>query len=170
MISRLAWGALGVNAEGDSAVIDVVGKRIGYHGNNHDDVLAGLLHREEGDDVVRQALPAQALQQYPAHAQLQGQAQEEAADKEHELTLEIVLGLEDPIAVPQETVDDTKDVADHIGDTIGKFQLSVQDIEDDKRDQCVQHTDHSILEQLYARLTGFGFIDLHDNSFLAWQN
>ena len=76
-----------------------------------------------------------------------------------------VLGLEHPIAVPQETVDDTEDVSHDIRNTIGQAHLGVKQIEDHKRDERVQHANHSVFEQLYARLAGFGLIYLHDNSF-----
>ena len=75
-----------IDAEGDEAVVSVVGQCVGNHGDHHDDVLASLLHREEGDDVVGETLPAEALEQNPTNAQLQGQADEETADKEHQLT------------------------------------------------------------------------------------
>jgi len=162
--SLLAWGALGVDAEGDETVVDVVGQGVGNHGEEHDDVLAGLLHGEEGDDVVGQVLPAQAFEQYPAHAQLQCQADEETEDKQQQFTLDIVLALEYPIAVPHKTVDHAQDVAYHIGDTVRQSQLGVQQIESHQRDKRVGCTYHCIFEQLYARLAGFGFIYLHDNS------
>ena len=165
MISRLAWGALGIDTEGDETVVDVVGQRVSYHGKNHDNVLTCLLHREEGDDVVGQVLPAQAFEQDPAHAQLQCQADQETADKQQQFTPDVILTLEYPIAVPHKTVDHAQDIAYHIGDTVRQSQLGVQQIESHKRDKRVGCTYHCIFEQLYARLAGFGFIYLHDNSF-----
>ena len=151
--------------EGDEAVVHVVGQCVGNHGNYHDDVLAGLLHREEGDDVIGQVLPAESLEQNPADAQLQGQANQEATDKEEKLSLEVIIGLEDPIAVPQETVDDTQHITRNVGDTVGQFQLGVEQIEGDQSDERIQNAYHTVFEQLNARLFGFFLVYLHDNSF-----
>lgn len=166
MITRLLVSCfLFVDAEGDGAIVDVVGKGVSHHGDHHDDVLTCLLHREEGNDVVGQILPAESFKQYPADTKLQSKTQEETADEKQQLSLEIVLGLEDPVAVPQETVDDTEDVTHDIRDTVGQTQSRVEQVEDDKRDERVKHTYHSIFEQLNARLSGFGLVNLHDNSF-----
>ena len=166
----LARSTLGVNAEGDKAVVNVIGQRVGNHGYNHNDVLTGLLHREEWDNVVGKILPAQALEQYPADAQLQCQTNEESTNKQQQLTLEVVLGLEYPIAVPQETVDNTQHIARNVRDTVRKTHLGVEQIECHQGDERVQHAYHAVLEQLDSRLAGFGFIYLHDNSSLEWQN
>ena len=160
-------GTLGVNAEGDKAVVGIVGQRVNHHSKYHDDVLTSLSHREERDDVIGQALPAQALEQNPTDAQLQCQTDQEATDKEQQLALEIVLGLEYPVAVPQETVDYTEDVTHDIRDAISQPQARVQYIEHDQSDKRVQHTYHAILEQLYARLSSLVLVNLHDNSFIA---
>ena len=155
-----------VDTEGNRAVVDIVGQCIGHHGNHHDDILACLLHGEEWDDIVRKVLPAKSLKENPADAELQSEANEETTHEQQQFPLEVVLGFEDPVAIPQETVDNTKDVADDIRDTVRKPHLGIEKIEHHKRDECVQHTYHSILEQLYSRLAGFGFIYLHDNSYI----
>ena len=59
--SLLAWGALGVDAEGNEAVVHIVGQSVGYHGKDHNDVLAGLLHREEGYHIVGQVFPTETF-------------------------------------------------------------------------------------------------------------
>ena len=165
-IRKLLLGRVfGSDAEGDCAVINVVGKSVNHHGKNHNDILAGLLHREEGNDAVAQVLPAQALKENPADAKLQSKTDEEAAYKEEQFTAHVILGLEDPITVPQETVNDTEDVARDVGDTVGKPEPGVENIESNQGDERVQHAYHSILEQLNASLSGLGFIYLHDNSF-----
>ena len=151
--------------EGDEAVVGVVGEGVHDHGENHDYVLSGFLHREEGDDIVGEVLPAESLKQYPADAQLQSQTDEETADEEEELAPEVVVGLEDPVAVPQETVDDTEDVASDVRNAIRQAEPSIEKIEGDEGDERVQHAYHSVFEQLYARLSRFFLVYLHDNSF-----
>ena len=155
----------GIDPEGDEAVVGVVGQRVNDHSEYHNDVLTSLLHREEGDDVVGQVLPAETLEQDPADTQLQCQTDEETTDEEEELASEVILGLEYPIPVPQETVDDTEDVARDVGDTVRKAQFGVEQIERDQGDERVQHANHTVFQQLYARLAGLGLVYLHDNSF-----
>jgi len=157
--------ALGVDTEGDKTIVSVVGKGVNHHGKNHDDILARLLHREERNDVIRKMFPTQSLEQNPADAQLQSQTDQKATDEQQQLALDIVLGLEDPITVPDKTVDDTQDISSDVGDTVGKSHLGVKEIESHQRDEGIQRPNHTVLEQLYSRLAGFGFIYLHDNSF-----
>ena len=152
---------MGIDTEGDETVVGVIGQGIEHHGENHDDVLSCLLHGEEGDDIVAHVLPAEALEQDPADAQLQGKADEETANEQQELTFDVILGLEDPVAVPQETIDNAQDIARDVGDTIRQAKLGIEQIECDECDERVQHAYHAILEQLYARLAGFGLIYLH---------
>ena len=166
-MGSLGGFVLGIDSEGDAAIVGIVRQRVNHHGENHDNVLTSLLHREERDDVVGQVFPTESFEQNPADAQLQRQADQETAYKQQQLALEVVLGLEHPVAVPQETVNDAEDVTHDIGDTVGQAHLGVENIENDERDECVQHTDHTILEQLYARLSGFVLIYLHDNSIIA---
>ena len=124
-------------AEGNAAIVDVVRQCVSDHGKYHDDVLAGLTHREERDHVIGEILPSHTLEQYPADAQLQGQAHEKSADKEKQLTSEVVLGLEYPVAVPQKTVDDTQNVTSNIGDTVRQSESGIEKIECDKGDERI---------------------------------
>ena len=158
-------GIIGNLAESDKAVVGVIGKRINNHSEKHNDVLARLLHGEEGNNIVGQTLPTEALKQYPADNELQSKANQETADEEQQLSLEIVLGLEYPITVPEETVDDTQHITCYIGDAIREAQLGVEKIESSQGDERVERAYHSIFEQLYARLAGFGFIYLHNDSY-----
>ena len=103
-----------MDAEGDETVVGIIGQGIENHGENHNDILASLLHGEEWNDVIGQVFPSKTLKQYPADAQLQREANEETAYKKEEFASKVVLGLEYPVAVPQEAVDDTKDIAHHI--------------------------------------------------------
>ena len=115
----------GIDTEGDEAVIGVIGKRVNHHGEYHDDVLTSLHHREEGDDVVGEVLPAESFKQNPADTELQSKADKETAHEQEELTLQVVLGLEHPIAVPQKTVNDTQNIARHVRYTIRKAKSGV---------------------------------------------
>ena len=142
----LARVGIGVNSEGDSAVVDIVGKCVSHHSHNHDDVLTGLLHREEGDDIVWQILPSETFEQNPADAKLESKTEQETADEEEQLALEVVLGLEHPVTVPQETIDDTEDVAYHIRDTIGEAHLGIEQIEDHERDERIEHANHTVFQ------------------------
>ena len=142
----LARVGIGVNSEGDSAVVDIVGKCVSHHSHHHDDVLTGLLHREEGDDIVWQILPSETFEQNPADAKLESKTEQETADEEEQLALEVVLGLEYPVAVPQETIDDTEDVAHHIRDTIGETHLGIEQIEDHERDERIEHANHTVFQ------------------------
>ena len=105
--------------ERDAAVVGVVGQRINNHGENHNDVLASFLHREEGDNVIGKALPSHSLKQNPANAQLQGKTHQESANEKQQFTPQVVFRLEYPVAVPQETVDNAQYIARDIGDSIG---------------------------------------------------
>ncbi len=57
-----------LDAECDETIVGIVGQGVENHGENHDDILTSLLHREEGDDIVWQILPAKTLKQDPTDA------------------------------------------------------------------------------------------------------
>lgn len=103
-----------------AAIVNVIGKRVEYHGHEHGDILPCL-----GYPAQCEMLHVEALEHDDTHDRLQPVAQQESHDKKHRLALDVALGLEHPGAIPDEAVDHAQNIAHRIAQHVGHTQQRV---------------------------------------------
>ena len=148
-------------AEGDEAVVGVIGEGVENHTDDHDDILSCVLHREPG--YFSHILHAATLEEYQTDETLQHPAEEKSSDEESGFAPEVASRFEHPPPVPHEAIDNAQHVACRVAQAVWQAQECVHDVEGGKRDESVARAYHSVLKELnYSSCRGLSY---HKNSY-----